>query len=94
MQSNSTNPEPDKLLEETRLIRAQLDLLNEHKLLRVYSSLSSLLFFMFLKGLAFGFGSVLGATIVVSILAYILGQFTFIPIIGEWARDILEVIQQ
>ena len=44
------------------------------------------------RGLAFGLGSVLGATIVVSILAWFISQIEFIPLIGNWASEILKQI--
>ena len=49
--------------------------------------------FQFIRGLAFGLGSVLGATVLVSILVYFLAQIDFIPIIGEWAQEILIAIK-
>lgn len=48
----------------------------------------------FLRGIAFGLGSVLGATLVVSALIYSLASIDFIPIIGEWAAQIAERIRQ
>jgi hypothetical protein len=40
--------------------------------------------FQFLRGLAFGLGSVMGATILVSMIAWWLSQFEFLPLIGDW----------
>ncbi|MBZ0128241.1 MAG: DUF5665 domain-containing protein [Rhodobacteraceae bacterium] len=48
----------------------------------------------FLKGVAFGLGSFLGATLVVSALLYSLASIDFIPIIGDWAVQIAERIQK
>jgi type IV secretory pathway TrbF-like protein len=50
--------------------------------------------FQFLKGTAFGLGTLLGATIVMSIIVFILSQVEFVPIIGEWVAEILNEIQQ
>jgi hypothetical protein len=75
-------------------IREALDTLNQHKFVRLYNSTFKLLWLQFLKGIAFGLGSVLGATIVVSLLISILAQIEFIPIVGEWAREIMLEIQQ
>ena len=47
----------------------------------------------FLRGIAFGLGSVLGATLVVSLLIYSLASIDFIPIIGDWAAQIAERIR-
>ncbi len=75
-------------------IREALDTLNQLKFVRLYNSTFKLLWLQFLKGIAFGLGSVLGATIVVSLLISILAQIEFIPIVGEWAREIMLEIQQ
>lgn len=48
----------------------------------------------FLRGLAFGLVSVVGVTIVVSIVVYLLSQVEFISIFGEWAYMVLEEMQQ
>jgi len=45
------------------------------------------------KGIAFGLGSVLGASLFVSILIYSLSSIDFLPIIGGWASQIVEQIQ-
>jgi hypothetical protein len=81
-------------MNELEEIRKALNTLNEHKFVRLYNSTYKLLWFQFLKGLAFGLGSVLGATIVVSLLVSTLAQIEFVPIIGEWAKEIMVEIQQ
>ncbi|NOX39049.1 MAG: hypothetical protein GXP05_00590 [Alphaproteobacteria bacterium] len=48
----------------------------------------------FLRGMAFGLGSFLGATLVVSVLIYTLASINFIPIIGDWASQIAAQIQR
>lgn len=70
-------------------INAELKRLNE----RMRLSLPKLLGVQFLRGMAFGLGSFLGATLVVSALIYSLSSINFIPIIGDWASQIAERIQ-
>ena len=81
---------------ETELehIKNALNTLNQHKFVRLFNSTPKMLWFQFLRGMAFGFGSVVGATIVVSIILALLAQIEFIPIIGEWALQIMEEIKQ
>lgn len=62
--------------------------LNAHRFIRVQNSLWKLVMFQLIRGLAFGLGSVLGATILVSVLAWWLSQFEFVPIIGDWVGQI------
>lgn len=66
--------------------------LNAHRFIRVQNSLWKLILFQLVRGLAFGLGSVLGATLLVSILVWWLSQFEFIPIIGDWAGEISKEI--
>jgi len=85
IQHNKENKE-----NELQQIRDALNILNAHKFVRLYNSTFKMLWFQFLKGL----GSVIGATIVVSIVISLLGQIEFIPIIGEWAKELMAEIQQ
>jgi hypothetical protein len=75
-----------------RLTR-EVEKLNEHRFVRVQNSLWRLIAFQFVRGLAFGLGSVVGATILVSLLAWWVSQIEFIPIVGEWAKQIMDQIQ-
>ncbi len=84
----------DQEKNELQQIRHALDTLNQHKFIRLYNSSFKMLWFQFLKGMAFGLGSVLGATIIVSLLISLLSQVEFIPIIGEWAKEIMFEIQK
>ena len=78
---------------EVAALRHEIEQLNGHRFLRVYSSLTRLVWFQFLRGIAFGFGSVVGATIVVSAIVYVLSSVDFVPVVGEWAKQVIEVIQ-
>lgn len=71
---------------------AELRDLNNHYLLRSNRSRFRAMGSQFLRGLAFGLGSVVGATILVSALAYSLSQIDFIPIIGDYASEIAKEI--
>lgn len=83
-----------QLLQSSRAIEAQLQQINRHPLLANPPSRASELLFQFLKGAAFGLGSVLGAGVVLSLVVYLLSQIQFVPIIGELIRQILEQIPQ
>ena len=47
-----------------------------------------------MRGLASGLGWVLGATILVSILTYIISQMEFIPVLGDWISQLIEEIEK
>ena len=63
-----------------------------HNFFKLYNSIKTILFVSFLKGLVSGLGWILGATILVSLLTYILSQIEFIPILGDIvSRLIIEI---
>lgn len=46
-----------------------------------------------LKGIMVGFGSVLGATVLVALFVYLLSQISLVPVIGDFVKDIIQEIQ-
>ena len=46
----------------------------------------------FFNGILSGLGSVIGATIVVAVLAFMLSNVQLIPVIGEWISQITEYV--
>lgn len=73
-------------------LTTEVEKLNQHRFIRIQNSVWRMMLFQLGRGLAFGLGSVLGATIVVSILAWFISQIEFIPLIGNWASEILKQI--
>ena len=67
--------------------------LNEHRFIRVQNSLWRLILFQLVRGLAFGLGTVLGATVLVSLIAWWASQFSFVPILGDWLLQIVEQME-
>lgn len=84
----------DELKDEIAALRGELERLNRHRFVRIHNSLPRLLAFQFVRGLALGLGTVVGASVLVSILAFALSQIDFLPIIGEWAAEIARQIGQ
>ena len=87
------DPETDDLKAELAALRAEVTRLNDHRFIRNLNSPARMLGWTFARGLAMGLGTVAGATILVSVAAYLLSQVDWIPIIGEWAQQIAEQIQ-
>lgn len=75
-------------------LREEVAKLNDHRFLRVYAQFWRLLLFQLLRGMAFGLGSVVGATILVSVVAYLLSQVDFIPVVAEWAAELELVLNK
>lgn len=83
----------DDLQEEIALLRQEVKVLNAHRFVRLQNSIPRMLAFQFARGLAFGLGTVLGASLLLSILAWSLSQIDFIPVIGEWAAQVARQMQ-
>jgi hypothetical protein len=47
----------------------------------------------FLQGLLTGFGTVVGATILIALMISLLQNFITIPVIGDFVREIIEVVE-
>jgi len=73
---------------EIARVGAELARLNKHRFIRMHNSFAKLLFFNFARGMAFGLGTVVGASFLLSIIIWSLSQIEFLPIIGEWASEI------
>lgn len=84
--------DPD-LTAELAALRAELRRLNEHRFVRQLNSPAWMLATMFVRGMALGLGTVLGATILVSALLFLLAEVDFIPILGAWAAQIADIIR-
>jgi uncharacterized protein (DUF2062 family) len=48
----------------------------------------------FFVGLVGGFAAVLGATVVIAIMIAVLQQFITVPVVGEYIKQIIEVVQR
>ena len=83
----------DEKAVQLRLAEA-IETLNEHNLMRIYSSSWWIIWTNFLRGLAFGLGSVIGASILVYITVQVLAQIEFIPILGDWALRLISEIEK
>ena len=59
----------------------------------IYESYWKMFYISLIKGLASGLGWVIGATLLVSILTFILSQIEFIPIIGQWVSMLILEIE-
>jgi len=86
--------EPANQLEELQAVRKELAKLNAHRFIRMHNSLPRLIGFNFLRGLAFGFGTFVGATFVLSMIVWSLSQIEFVPIIGGWASEVAQIITE
>ncbi|MCL4208797.1 hypothetical protein KJZ63_04185 [Patescibacteria group bacterium] len=73
-----------ELIEEIRQLNKTMSKLN-----RQSNFLNS-----FIRGVLSGLGSVVGATIVVAFLAFMLRNVSFVPLIGGWLAEIINYASQ
>ena len=85
---------PEDVRAELRALRREVARLNSHAFIRMHDSLIRVLAFNFARGLVFGLGTVLGASVLLSVVAWSLTQVEFLPIIGEWASEIARQMEQ
>ena len=78
---------------EIKKLSEAIKSLNNNNIFKIYNSTKKILFVSFIKGLASGLGWIIGATILVSLLTYILSQIEFIPILGDIVSQLIEEIE-
>jgi hypothetical protein len=83
----------DDMADEIAALRREIAMLNSHRLVRIWDKPFQLLVFRFLSGLASGLGTVIGATLLVSLLVYWLQGINWIPVVGDWASQIADRIE-
>ena len=83
-----------ELNDDQKRLADALEELKDHNFMRIHESAWKFLYYNLLRGLAIGLGSVVGATLLVTILIQILAQIEFIPILGNYAHQIIEIIER
>jgi type IV secretory pathway TrbF-like protein len=83
----------DALREEVRQLREELARLNEHRFLRTYNSTWKFMAFNFARGVMVALGGIIGASVVLSMVIWSLSQIEFVPIIGDYAKQVIEIVQ-
>lgn len=81
------------MAQEVRALRQEVARLNSLSFVRIHNSIPRLLGYSLARGLAFGLGTVLGASVLLSALAWSLSQVEFLPIIGEWISQLVQQIE-
>lgn len=61
--------------------------------MQVFARPWKFIWFSFLKGLMIGFGSVLGASVLVAVFIYVLAQIRLVPVLGDFVQDVIDQIQ-
>ncbi len=77
------------LVKAVREMTKELQTLRDLEPLQILRRPWKLLWFSFLKGLMIGFGSVLGASVLITLLVYLLAQLSNVPVLGSFLDKIL-----
>ena len=83
-----------ELNDDQKRLAYALEELKELNFMKIHESAWKFLYYNLLRGLAIGLGSVVGATLLVTIFIQILAQIEFIPILGNYAHQIIEIIER
>lgn len=93
-QTKSKKLELEKeLTKELKALAKEIKRIKSLDYLKVFKNPFKFMWFAFLKGLMVGFGSVLGASVLVGLFIFLLGQVSFVPIIGDFVEEIISQIQ-
>ena len=92
--SNDENPNQVNVAKEIEALRREVERLNSHRFIRIQNSPWRLFGYRFMSGLFTGFGTVIGATLLVSLVVYWLQGIDWIPVIGDWAAEIASRIER
>lgn len=74
-------------------LREELARFNDHRFVRIHNAPIKLIGYQFLRGLALGLGTVVGASALVSAVVLLLSQIEFVPILGDLAGQVIEEIE-
>lgn len=94
--SNQTTEHRDHSLALTREIKeltSEISRLKKMDFMQVFNHPVKFFFYSFMKGLMVGFGSVLGASVLVAIFIYVLAQIRLVPILGDFVQEVINQIQ-
>lgn len=82
-----------ELAKEIRLLSAEIKRIKDMEVIKIFRHPWKFLWLSLVKGIMVGFGSVLGATIFLSLFIYILAQISFVPIVGDFVKDVMGQIE-
>ena len=89
----STLTAEKQLAKEIKELTKEVKKLKNLDFLRVFKNPWKFMLFSFLKGLMVGFGSILGASVLVGSFIFLLAQISLVPVLGDFVEDIISQIQ-
>lgn len=83
-----------ELIKDLKNLTKAVKQLEKLELVELYKKPFKLMGFALLKGMMIGLGSVLGATVLVGVLIYLLSHIQFVPIVGNFVGDVVEQVTE
>lgn len=91
----TTHPKNPNIALATQVneLTKEISKLKNQEFMQVFARPWKFIWFSFLKGLMIGFGSVLGASVLVAVFIYVLAQIRLVPVLGDFVQDVIDQIQ-
>ena len=80
------------LTKDVKILTKEVKKLKNLEFVKVLNRPFKFMWFALLKGMMVGFGSVLGASVLVGVAIYILAKISFVPIVGDFVQEVMTQI--
>ena len=91
--TNSKLKSEIELAKEVKILAKEVNKLKDLEFMKVFSNPLRFMWFSLLKGMMVGLGTVLGASVLVALLVFILSKVSLVPVVGDFVKEILNQIQ-
>ncbi len=81
-----------QLAKEVKNLTKEVSKLKNLEFMKVFKHPVKFMWYSFLKGIMIGFGSALGATVILAVFLYLVGQISFVPLIGGFVEEVISEI--
>lgn len=81
-----------QLIKEVNSLTKEIKNIKNLEFIKIFKHPFKFLWFSFLKGVMVGFGSVIGATVLVAVFIYLMAKISFVPIVGNFVEKIIDEV--
>ncbi|NIA02244.1 MAG: hypothetical protein GWP15_02575 [Nitrospirae bacterium] len=93
MPTKSTTKTEITLAKEVKELTKEVKKLKKLEFIKILKRPWKYMWMSFLHGLMVGFGWVIGASVLVALLIYLLAQIQFVPYLGDFVTDVIEEVK-
>lgn len=79
-------------MDSDKKLLSAIERVEKLKIVRIYEHKSVLFLYNFIIGMAQGLGAAVGATLVLTTFIFLLSQFQWVPVIGEFIAQVLSYL--